>query len=140
MYETAKPQSLINHLPQAQVYSALVFTSRILLHLPIKSNNLPCQNIVILYKVINTLYSTPLTLPLPNISHRPYSHLKPTCLYPNRSLRILSILTLSAPLYSHSLLFYISTKPFHILYRLNGFMNRVWENAAIRSVRLLFGL
>lgn len=71
MYKTAKPQSLINHLPQAQVYSALVFTSRILLHLPIKSNNLPRQNIVILYKVLNTLYSNPLSYPLPTTSYRP---------------------------------------------------------------------
>lgn len=71
MYKTAKPQSLINHLPQAQVYSALVFTPRILPHLPTKSNTLPCQNIVILYKVSYTLYSTPLAYPLPTISHRP---------------------------------------------------------------------
>ena len=140
MYKTAKPQSLINHLPQAQVYSALVFTPRILLHLSIKSNNLPCQNIVILYKVLNTLYSNPLPYPLPTTSHRPYSRLKPTCLYPNRSLRILSILTLSTPLYSLSLLFYIFTKHFYILDRVNGFLNKVSKNAAIRSVRLLSGL
>ena len=140
MYKTAKPQSLINHLPQAQVYSALVFTPRILLHLPIKSNNLPCQNIVILYNVLNTFYSNPLPYPLPTTSHRPYSRLNNTYSYSISLLRISTFLILSIPLYPLSLLFYIFTKHFYILDRVNGFMNKVSKNAAIRSVRLLFGL